>query len=249
MPRKRRFFLPGVPVHVVQRGNNRQPVFLDDSDHRVYLEWLAYAAGEHGCSIHAYVVMTNHVHVLMTPCDGNALSAALQEIGRRFVPYVNHRYGRSGTLWEGRFRASLVQEERYLLACYRYIELNPVRAQMVDKPDAYPWSSYRANALGERDPLVSLSPHSLYLALGANPQDRQAAYRDLFATQVDAELLRNVRSCLQTGTPLGNDRFRAQVGQALGLRVGYSARGRPRKPVTKGLADADQIDLDLDKGI
>jgi putative transposase len=122
-----------------------------------------------------------------------------------------------------------------------------VRAQMVDEPAAYPWSSYRANALGEQDPLVS--PHGVYLALGASAPDRQAAYRDLCAAQVDPELLRTMRSCLQTGTPLGNDRFRAQVEQALGVRVGYSTRGRPRKPVTDGLADAGQIDLDLERGI
>jgi len=247
VPRKRRFFLPGVPVHVVQRGNDRQAVFRDDSDRRVYLEWLADAAGEHGCPIHAYVLMTNHVHLLLTPGDGSALSAALQAVGRRFVPYVNRKYGRSGTLWEGRFRASLVQEEGYLLACYRYIELNPVRARMVDRPADYPWSSYRANALGEPDPLVSA--HSVYLALGAGAPERQAAYRDLCESQVDPDLLGAVRSCLQTGTPLGSEHFKSQVEQILGFRVGYSARGRPRKPVTEGPAEAGQIDLNHEKGI
>ncbi|MEA3278637.1 MAG: transposase, partial [Pseudomonadota bacterium] len=154
----------------MQRGNNRQAVFFDDNDYRVYLDWLARAAGEHRCSIHAHVLMTNHVHLLMTPADGEALSATLQALGRRYVPYINHSYGRTGTLWEGRFKASPVQQEGYLLTCYRYIELNPVRAGMVHKPEDYPWSSYRANALGEHNPL--LSAHGLYLALGANAPER-----------------------------------------------------------------------------
>jgi putative transposase len=228
MPRKRRFFLPGVPVHVVQRGNNRQAVFFDDNDYRVYLDWLSEAAGEHGCAIHAYVLMTNHVHLLLTPGDAGALSAALQALGRRFVPYINHNYGRSGTLWEGRFKANIVQEEAYLLTCYRYIELNPVRAGMVRAPQGYPWSSYRANALGEASSL--LTPHEIYRALGATARERQTAYRDLVAAQLNPDALREVRSCLQTGTPLGNDRFRDQIEQTLGVRVGYNKRGRPKKP-------------------
>ncbi len=134
MPRKRRFFLPGVPVHVVQRGNNRQAVFFDENDYRVYLDWLSAAASEHGSAIHAYVLMTNHIHLRMTPTDQEAISATLQALGRRFVPYINHCYGRTGNLWEGRFKASAVQEEGYLMACYRYVELNPVRAGMVELP-------------------------------------------------------------------------------------------------------------------
>lgn len=243
MPRKRRFFLPDVPVHVVQRGNNRQAIFFDDNDYRVYLDWLGEAAAAHGCAIHAYVLMTNHLHLLMTPADGQAISATLQAIGRRFVPYINHCYGRTGTLWEGRFRASSVQDEGYMLVCYRYIELNPVRAGMVDLPAAYPWSSYRANALGDHSPLVS--PHRAYLALGADGSERQAAYRDLFTGHIDPDMLSDVRACLQTGTPLGNDRFRLQIEQALGVKVGYSTRGRPKSPSVVPGQDVDQIDLDL----
>jgi putative transposase len=243
MPRKRRFFLPDMPVHVVQRGNNRQAVFFDDNDYRVYLDWLGEAATSHGCAIHAFVLMTNHIHLLLTPRTPQAVSATLQAVGRRFVPYVNHCYGRTGTLWEGRFRASTVQEDAYLLVCYRYIELNPVRAGMVDVPAAYPWSSYRANALGERSPLVS--PHPVYLALGRDAPERQAAYRGLVAAQLDPALLQDVRSCLQTGTPLGNDRFRLQIEQALGVRVGYSRRGRPTNLPARSDQHIDQMDLDL----
>lgn len=243
MPRKPRFFLPGVPVHVIQRGNNRQAVFFGDEDYRAYLKWLGAAASDSGCAIHAYVLMTNHVHLLMTPCDRTSISTTLQALGRRFVPYVNHCHQRTGTLWEGRFKASLMQEEHYLLACYRYIELNPVRAGMVASPEEYPWSSHRANAQHAPDSL--LTPHPLYLALGVTPEARSVAYQTLFAAHLDQDLVRNVRACLNTGTPLGNDRFRSEVEQVLGVRVGYSTRGRPRKPPLESKADVDQIKLDL----
>jgi putative transposase len=243
MPRKPRFFLPHLPVHVVQRGNNRQAVFFDGQDYRIYLDWLGEAAAAHGCAIHAFVLMTNHIHLLMTPRTSQAISATLQAVGRRFVPYINHAYGRTGTLWEGRFRASTVQEDGYLLACYRYIELNPVRAGMVDSPAVYPWSSFRVNAVGEASPLIS--PHAAYLALGTEAAERQAAYRGLFAAHLDPQIIQDVRSCLQTGTPLGNDRFRLQVEQALGVKVGYSRRGRPKKPAAEASEDLDEIDLDL----
>ncbi|MGF1613824.1 MAG: transposase [Gammaproteobacteria bacterium] len=187
--------------------------------------------------------MTNHVHLLMTLNGSEAISATLQAVGRRFVPYINHSYGRTGTLWEGRFKASAVQEEDYLIACYRYIELNPVRAGMVERPEDYPWSSYRANALGARDRLIT--PHPVYLTCGTDAPGRQAAYRQLFATHLDADLLRNVRTCLQTGTPLGNDRFGAQLEQALGIRVGYSTRGRLKKPPGGPGSDDDQLVIDL----
>jgi len=178
----------------------------------------------------------------MTPTDGHAVSATLQALGRRFVPYINRGYRRTGTLWEGRFKASLVQEENYLLACYRYIEMNPVRALMVKDPADYPWSSHRANTLGERNPL--LSPHPLYVALGSGAPERQHAYRNLFANDLEPETLRDLRSCLQTGTPLGNDRFRREIERSLGVKVGYNARGRPKKASTTPVPGAHQMDLD-----
>ena len=122
MPRKPRFFLPEVPVHIVQRGNNRQAVFFDDSDYRAYLNWLREAASRYGCDVHAYVLMTNYVHLLLTPRERESVSRVLQNVGRRYVPYINHTYSRTGTLWEGRFKASLVQEQGYVMACYRYID-------------------------------------------------------------------------------------------------------------------------------
>jgi putative transposase len=179
----------------------------------------------------------------MTPSTDQAVSATLQAVGRRYVPYVNRRCRRSGTLWEGRYRASTVQEEGYLLACYRYIELNPVRAGMVGLPADHRWSSYRANALGEVNPLVS--PHPIFLALGADGSERRAAYRALFGAQIEPGLLQDVRACLQTGTPLGNDRFRRQIEQRLGVKVGYSARGRPQGPAAGPVMDADGGDPHL----
>ena len=235
MPRKPRFYLPGVPAHVVQRGNARQAVFFDESDYASYLEWLAEGAERFGCAIHAYVLMTNHVHLLLTPKDAPAISRTLQHVGRKYVTHVNHRYGRSGTLWEGRHKGSLIDSEPYALACSRYIEMNPVRAGMVNTPEAYRWSSYRRHALGEGADW--LQPLDEYLRLAGNADDRQRAYRALFGAGPRADELRAIRSCLQTGTPLGNDRFREQIEKVLGRKVGQSRRGRPRKlPDDEGAA-------------
>jgi putative transposase len=227
MPRKPRFFLPGAPVHAIQRGNNRQAVFFDDEDYRVYLGWLKLAGEKYDCRIHAYVLMTNHVHLLVTPNQRDSLSGLFQYVGRHYVAYVNHTYGRTGTLWEGRYKASLIEEERYLLTCYRYIEMNPVRAGMVNSPEQYDWSSYRYNALGEENPL--LFPHPIYGRLAKTDDKRQAVYRALFNTALDATQLDEVRVSTQSGTPLGNARFRAEIEHALQVKVGQTHRGRPAK--------------------
>jgi len=227
MPRKPRFFLPNIPVHAIQRGNNRQAIFFDESDYRLYLSWLKVAAEKYGCQIHAYVLMTNHVHLLITPEHQDSLGRLFQYVGRYYVTYVNNTYGRTGTLWEGRYKANIVEEEDYLLSCHRYIESNPVRAGMVDRPEDYPWSSYGCNALSTCDSL--LIPHKLYLKLGGNDKSRAVAYRSLFQTSFDQGMLDEVRACLQSGTPLGNDRFKTQVEQILKVRVGQPKRGRPSK--------------------
>ena len=227
MPRKPRFFVSDIPVHVVQRGNNREAIFFDDEDYRAYLNWLEEGALRYGCAIHAYVLMTNHTHLLVAPNTRESVSRLLQYVGRRYVPYINHKYGRSGTLWEGRFKASLIDAEAYLLACYRYIELNPVRAGMVKAPGEYEWSSYQGNALGDSNAL--LTGHPLYLALSADAETRRARYRALFGAHPSDSLLTEVRNCLNTGTPLGNDRFRSQIEAVLRMKVGQSRRGRPCK--------------------
>lgn len=227
MPRKPRFFPPGLPVHIVQRGRSREPVFLEEGDYMAYLEWLREGAARYGCALHAYVLMTNHVHLLATPDFRDGITRMMQYIGRRYVPYMNAIYGSSGSLWEGRYKASLIHDQDYLLTSMRYIELNPVRANMVNTPSRYRWSSYRANAQGNANFL--LTPHPLYLALGRGSAARQAAYRELFKAYLDPGTMRDIRAAWQTGTPLGNDRFKEKIEHKLNTKVGQARRGRPWK--------------------
>jgi len=201
MPRPPRVVLPSVPLHIIQRGNNRSPCFAAHHDYLVYLDMLRECAFDCGCAVHAYVLMTNHVHLLLSPDDDNSASTMMQRLGRRYVLYFNRRHARTGTLWEGRFRSSLVQDARYLMVCHRYIELNPVRACMVDAPSDYRWSSYRANAFGQQDGL--LTPHSLYTCLGSDATTRQAAYRHLFDEALSNETLDQLRQAGNGNRPLG----------------------------------------------
>ena len=234
MPRKPRFDLPDTPVHIVQRGNDRQAVFFEDADRQAYLGWLGEAAARHGCAVHAYVLMPNHIHLLATPGVAGATGRMMQSVGRHYVPYVNRRHGRSGALWEGRYRASLIDADAYLLMCMRYIELNPVRADLTKALADYPWSSHRANADGAADALVT--PHATYEALAAPPPARRRAYRTLFDAPLDPAQVDALRRAVQTGTPLGGDRFRAQVEDAFQRPVGHARRGRPPKPPEPDLA-------------
>ncbi len=227
MPRRPRVILPGVPLHVIQRGNNRQVCFHADEDCRLYLDWLQETAGKTGCAVRAYVLMTNHVHLLLSAHTRDGVGALMKALGQRYVQYVNRVYRRSGTLWEGRFRSCLVQDERYLLTCQRYIELNPVRAGMVQHPADYPWSSYRANAQGE--PNAVLTPHPLYLALGADAAARQQAYRELFRHELEPGMVDAIRQATNGNFVLGDSRFGEQIALALGRRVLPGKSGRPRK--------------------
>ena len=178
MPRIARLRAADIPLHVVQRGNNRGACFFAESDYLVYRAQLSELAERFKCAVHAYVFMTNHVHLLLTPTDPDGASKLMKHLGQRYVQYVNRRYSRTGTLWEGRFHSCIVQAEAYLLSCQRYIELNPVRAGMVRDPAEYRWSSYAANALGAEDELVK--PHATMLALSTNEQRRMQAYRSMF---------------------------------------------------------------------
>ena len=226
MPRKTRFYIPKIPVHVVQRGNNRQEVFFQDEDYAIYLDWLETAAETSGCIVHAYALMPNHVHLLVTPKKTGSVSRMMQNIGRRYVPYINETYERSGTLWGGRYKASLVEERQYLIECMKYIETNPLRSGLVDAPKDYPWSSYAINAYVRKSSLVR--PHKRYLALGADDKARRSAYRALLKQPLDDAMLTEIRDAWQTGTPLGSARFRERVERILDTKVGYSKRGRPR---------------------
>ena len=178
MARLPRFILPGQPQHVILRGNNRTEIFRAEADYRFYLDKLRLACEKHGCDIHAYVLMTNHVHLLLTPWEEQSLSKALQMLGRYYVQFFNHCYQRTGTLWEGRYKATLIDTEAYLVTCMRYTELNPVRAGMVAHPSKYSWSSYGYNALGQTDNLVN--PHPEYRRLGQTDEECRSAYLHLF---------------------------------------------------------------------
>jgi len=225
MARRARYFLADHPLHVIQRGNNRQSVFFTEADYAHYRDWLTAAAAEYGCAIHGYVLMTNHVHLLATPHTPESLPRTMQALGRRYVRYVNSIHGRTGTLWEGRYRAAPIDSEAHFLACCRYIELNPVRARMVRHPRDYRWSSYRAHAHGAGDALVS--DHDLYHRLGANQVARQTAYRALFRAALDDDFLDALRTATNGGWALGDARFQRQVADALGRRVTPLPRGRP----------------------
>ena len=227
MPRRTRLNLSNLPLHVIQRGNNRQACFFAEEDYRFYLHWLGKGAEKHGCDIHAYVLMTNHVHLLLTPRKPQAASGLMQSLGRRYVQYINRTYKRSGTLWEGRFKASLVNAEEYLLRCQRYIELNPVRAGMVADPSEYPWSSYRHHALGERK--EHIRDHELVVALGMTAPERQEAYRALFRSELDEEAIAEIRKATNQGLVLGGKRFQEEVEGMLGRRVGVEKTGRRKR--------------------
>ncbi len=226
MPRKPRFILPGIPQHVIQRGNNREPCFLSETDYCRYLSDLKQSAEKYHCQIHAYVLMTNHVHLLVTPTEEYAISAMMQALGRRYVTYVNRTYGRTGTLWEGRYKASLVDSEGYLLSCMRYIELNPIRVSMVQHPGEYRWSSYAANGQGAEDDV--LTPHSLYLALTEEEHKRATVYRDLFRNHVDDELLHEIREALNHELVLGRSYFKDKIEQMTSRQARMGTPGRPR---------------------
>lgn len=226
MPRKPRFTLPGIPQHVIQRGNNRDPCFLAEQDYRRYLEDLQASAENQFCRIHAYVLMTNHVHLLVTPMKEYGIGEMMQALGRRYVYYFNKTYRRTGTLWEGRFKASLVDSEPYLLTCMRYIELNPVRANMVNHAGEYKWSSYGANAQGRGDAL--LSPHPLYTVLGESVADRQHAYRELFRHHLDNALLHDIRDALNHELVLGRSYFKDKIEAMTQRQTRMGEPGRPR---------------------
>lgn len=243
MPRRPRVHLNEVPLHIVQRGHNRKPCFFAEEDYYAYLHWLGEALRETGCRLHAYALMTNHVHLLLTPMRAEAVPRLMIALGRRYVQYVNKTYRRTGTLWDSRYKSSLIQAERYLLVCQRYIELNPVRAAMVADPREYRWSSYRTHALGLTQPF--LTPHLLYLCLGANADERQGAYRALLRTHFDRAALDDIRRALNQSQPLGDSGFHAAITQVLGERHRPRRRGRPRAVRSEEGGNEDSGELPL----
>lgn len=226
MARRPRLVLPAVPLNIIQRGNNRGSCFACEADYLVYLTLIQQYAVEAACQVHAYVLMTNHVHLLLSSADGAGPSVLMRRLGQHYVQYFNRRHARTGTLWEGRFRSCLVQDERYLLICQRYIELNPVRAGMATDPGQYRWSSYHANAAGLDDALVM--PHPIYTGLGKQDGERRAAYRDLFQEVLSDQMLAQIRRASNGNKPLGASRFIEDVAKASGQPIGLERRGRPK---------------------
>jgi putative transposase len=232
--------LAGVPVHVIQRGNNRSPCFVTDEDRSFYLFHLSRALSRFGCELHAYCLMTNHVHLLLTPRGGESCALLMKHLGQLHSQYFNKLYRRTGSLWEGRFRSCLVQSERYLLTCYRYIELNPVRAALVAHPGDYRWSSYRENVVG--NPIGLVTPHSEYFRLGTTAEERRRAYASLFGSYADTELVEEIRAATNGGYALGNAQFRSEMARALGRRV---EKGKPGRPLRQPLEGESQGVLPL----
>ena len=233
MPKIARLALPGVPLHVVQRGNNRQSCFFQTADYQLYLETVFACAMRYKVAVHAYVLMTNHVHLLLTPTEKWGVSRMMQLLGATYASKINSTYRRTGSLWEGRYKSSLVDSERYCLACYRYIELNPVRASMCEAPEDYRWSSYGVNALGHFNP--GIQPHAQWTALAAIDADRYAKYRLLVKEGIDQGKLGEIRYCLQKGLPTGTDQFKSKIESALERRLGNGRLGRPKLKINKGL--------------
>lgn len=241
MARLPRFFVPDLPLHVIQRGNNRAPIFVEPDDLAFYRTCLAYAGRRCRVAVHAYVFMTNHVHLLATPKLAISMARMMQSIGRVYVQYFNARHGRTGTLWEGRYKAAIVDDERYLVTCMRYVELNPVRAGMVIEPSDYRWSSHRANALGENDDL--LEPHPTYQRLGISPKERQAAYRELFGPPMASHELETIRDATQNAWALGGTEFRQRI-VASGRRPERLPKGRRRDSCLMATKRATEIESD-----
>lgn len=227
MPRRARLAVPGIAWHIIQRGNNRSACFFAEQDYQRYLSILRDQAEQCGCAIHAYVLMNNHVHLLLTPAEEDSAAQLMKQLGQRYVQYVNRCYRRTGTLWEGRFRSCLTQNEDYVLACYRYIELNPVRARMVSHPRDYRWSSFHANGDGKLHASTMLTPHTEYLRLGHTKQTRQQVYCALFQTPLQSERINEIRDATNGNFVLGNKRFQQQIASILQRRVTPGKRGRP----------------------
>jgi len=227
MPRRKRLRIAGLPLHIVQRGVNRARCFDGDGDRCLYLSLLEAMCARHACRLHAYVLMANHVHLLMTPDVAGAASVVMKHLGQQYVQAFNRTRSRTGTLWDGRFKSSIVDSDAYLFSCHRYIELNPVRARMAVHPADYAWSSYRANALGQACSL--LRPHPLYLSLAPTPAERQYAYQALFgAAALKADDSKSIRDALRSGLPLGRPGFVRQLQEVLEQQTQLGRDGRPK---------------------
>jgi putative transposase len=228
MARLPRLVVPNQPHHILQSGNDRQAIFRDANDSMAFLGWLREAARQFKVAIHAYVLMPTHLHLLASPSDSTGLARMMQWVGRHYVPYFNARYQRVGTLWQGRYKATVIDSEQYFLICSRYIELHPVRAGIVVNPAEYPWSSFAHHVGSRSDPLIT--DHPLYWALGNTPFDREAAYKTLMDQGLTPAQVGVLNEATLTGWPLGSDKFKALLAKQVKRRVSPAKRGRPAKP-------------------
>ena len=229
MARSPRLNLIGIPQHVIQRGYNRQACFFENQNYQVYLDKLLEYSQKHQVEIHAFILMTNHVHLLATPRIENGISLMMQSLGRYYVRYINQTYHRTGTLWEGRYKSNLVDSDNFFLVVTRYIEFNPVRAEMVVRPELYPWSSYHQHALGKTINL--LTEHDCYLKLGDSASKQQQSYLKLCKRYLSDNEASLIRSSVNKAWVLGDDRFKQQIERQLGVSVSPKARGGDRKSI------------------
>ncbi len=227
MARLPRIVIPDEPIHIMHRGNNRQAIFQREEDYFRFLSDLKASLKQYDCNLHAYVLMPNHFHLLLTPHSVKALSGLMQSIGRRYVGYVNEEYGRSGTLWEGRFKSSLIDSEHYLLTCYRYIEENPVRAGIVESLEDYHWSSYSHNAFGIVDELVT--PHAQYNALAQIKEARLLAYKQLFKGRLHENVIKRFYDSAEKGNVVGDEQFCDRIERLIGRTPIKGHHGGDRK--------------------
>lgn len=241
MPRQLRFLAAGFAAHIIQRGHNRAACFRRDGDYLLYLLHLRELSEKHGCEVHAYCLMTNHVHLLLTPSTAEACTSLMRDLGQRYVQSFNRHYGRSGTLWEGRYQSYIAESARYVMACYRYIELNPVDAGMVAAPADYAWSSHAANTGMRSDRLVK--PHPEYMALGYAAERRHACYARLVADGIEQSLLREIREAESTGYPLASDAVKAELAARLGRKTEPGKPGRPEKQAKREPPGLPEIGL------
>ena len=232
MARQARLTVPHYPHHVIQRGNNKQSIFRDDRDRERLLSLLHEYSLKAQVAVHAYVLMDNHFHLLLTPDDSKGLPQMMQALGRAYVRYFNTRHGRTGTLWEGRYRSSLIDSEQYLLSCMAYIDLNPVRAGMVTDPAHHPWSSHRHLIGLSRDKLVT--PHALFWGLGNTPFAREAAYAEFVRAGLSAQQQSDLTRAALTGWSLGSESFLMALAQKTGRRLAPARPGRPSAPRSQG---------------
>jgi len=231
MPRRNRLVVENIPLHIIQRGNNRNKCFFDDFDYQVYLMLLKASSVIANCHVHAYVLMSNHVHILVTPEGKESPAKMMKMVGEQYVQYVNRRYDRVGTLWQGRYRSCLIGDDTYFLVCQRYIELNPVRAGMVSHPSQYRWSSHACNAYGNADLLIRA--HSIYEGLGRNDVARRSAYRKLFDECLSEQEVEGIRASTNNNFSFGSSEFQCRLEESLGHPVRPGIGGRPSKSKTE----------------